>query len=38
MEALKQHDGARRKNWRTQHMRNTINNMDHYGWDNLLKQ
>ena len=20
------------------HMRNTINNMDHYGWDNLLKQ
>lgn len=37
-EALKQHDGARAEELADAHMRNTINNMDHYGWDNLLKQ
>ena len=38
VEALKQHDGARAEELADAHMRNTINNMDHYGWDNLLKQ
>ena len=38
VEALKSHDGAKAEALATTHMLNTISNIDHYGWDNLLNQ
>lgn len=37
VEALKQHDKAEAERLATRHMLNTIENMDKYGWDNLVK-
>lgn len=37
VEALKQHDGRLAEELATSHIRNTIENMDHFGWENLLK-
>ena len=37
VEALKQHDKAEAERLATRHMLNTIENMDKYGWDNLIK-
>lgn len=38
VEALKAHDAAEAEKLANAHMMNTIQNMDNYGWDNLLKQ
>lgn len=38
VEALKSHDAAQAETLANVHMMNTIKNMDHYGWENLLKQ
>lgn len=38
VEALKAHDAAQAEKLANVHMMNTIKNMDHYGWENLLKQ
>lgn len=37
VEALKQHNAKEAERLATSHMLNTIENMDNYGWDNLLK-
>ena len=37
VEALKQHNAKEAELLATSHMLNTIENMDNYGWDNLLK-
>ena len=37
VEALKQHDAQLAEKLANQHIMKTIENMDHYGWDNLLK-
>ena len=37
-EALKAHSGAQAEKLADMHMTNTIQNMDNYGWENLLKQ
>ena len=37
VEALKKHDADFAEKLANQHIMNTIENMDHYGWDNLLK-
>lgn len=38
VEALKARDAAQAEKLANVHMMNTIKNMDHYGWENLLKQ
>ena len=38
VEALKQHDAQLAEKLANQHIMKTIENMDHYGWDNLLKK
>lgn len=38
VEALKQHDAQLAETLANQHIMKTIENMDHYGWDNLLKK
>lgn len=38
VEALKSRDAAQAEKLANVHMMNTIKNMDHYGWENLLKQ
>lgn len=38
VEALKAHNGAQAEKLADMHMTNTIQNMDNYGWENLLKQ
>lgn len=38
VEALKSHDGTKAEALATTHMLNTISNIDHYGWDNLLNK
>lgn len=38
VEALKARDAAQAETLANVHMMNTIKNMDHYGWENLLKQ
>lgn len=37
VEALRNHDRKEAESLATRHMLNTIQNMDQYGWDNLLK-
>lgn len=37
VEALKQHDADLAEKLANQHIKSTIENMDRYGWDNLLK-
>ena len=37
VEALKQHDADLAEKLANQHIMSTIENMDRYGWDNLLK-
>lgn len=37
VEALKRRDGKLAEELATSHIRNTIENMDHFGWENLLK-
>lgn len=36
VEALRKHDGDMAEKQAMEHMKNTIKNMDHVGWDNLL--
>lgn len=38
VEALKNHDGDRADFLATEHMMNTISNIDHHGWENIVKK